>query len=56
MGIGAVLFPFFLRTLSRGLAKAIGVVWLIPGVVWLFFAAMNYYTHVGSLVKHSGRF
>jgi uncharacterized membrane protein len=56
MGIGAVLFPFFLRTSSRTLAKVIGVVWLIPGVVWLFFAAMNYYTHVGSLVKHSGRF
>lgn len=56
MGIGAVLFPFFLRTMSRTLAKTIGVAWLIPGVVWLVFAAMNYYTHVGSLVKHSGRF
>jgi uncharacterized membrane protein len=56
MGIGAVLFPFFVRTMNRGLAKAIGIAWLIPGVIWLFFAAMNYYTHVGSLVKHSGRF
>ena len=56
MGIGAVLFPFFLRTMNRIVAKAIGVAWLIPGVVWLVFAAMNYYTHVGSLVKHSGRF
>lgn len=56
MGIGAVLLPFFLHTLHRTLAKVIGVVWLIPGVVWLIFAAMNYYTHVGSLVKHSGRF
>jgi hypothetical protein len=56
MGVGALLFPFFLRTLNRRLAKAIGVAWLIPGVVWMFFAAMNYYTHVGSLVKHSGRF
>lgn len=56
MGVGAVLFPFFLRTMSRTLAKVIGVVWSIPGVIWLFFAAMNYYTHVGSLVKHSGRF
>jgi uncharacterized membrane protein len=56
MGIGALLFPFFVRTLNRGLAKAIGVAWFIPGVVWMFFAAMNYYTHVGSLVKHGGRF
>jgi len=56
MGIGAVLLPFFLRTLSRPLAKTIRVVWGIPGVAWLIFAAMNYYTHVGSLVKHSGRF
>jgi uncharacterized membrane protein len=56
MGIGAVLLPFFLRTLSRPLAKAIAVAWGIPGIVWLIFAAMNYYTHVGSLVKHSGRF
>jgi uncharacterized membrane protein len=56
MGIGALLFPFFVRTLNRSLAKAIGVAWFIPGVVWMFFAAMNYYTHVGSLVKHGGRF
>jgi uncharacterized membrane protein len=56
MGIGAVLFPFFLRTLSPRLAKVIGVAWLIPGAVWLVFAAMNYYTHVGSLVDHDGRF
>jgi hypothetical protein len=25
-------------------------------LLWLVFATMNYYTHVGSLVKHSGRF
>lgn len=56
MGVGAILFPFFLRTLSQRLAKMIGIAWLIPGVIWLVFAAMNYYTHVGSLVKHSGRF
>ncbi len=56
MGIGAVLLPFFLRTMSRTLAKVIGAAWLISGVVWLFFAAMNYYTHIGSLVKHTGRF
>jgi uncharacterized membrane protein len=56
MGVGAVLFPIFVRTLSRTVAKVIGVVWLIPGVVWMLFAAMNYYTHVGSLVNHSGRF
>ena len=56
MGIGAVLFPFFIRTMNRTVAKMIGVAWLVPGVVWLFFAAMNYYTHVGSLVKHGGRF
>lgn len=41
---------------NRTMAKAIGIACLIPGVIWLFFAAMNYYTHVGSLVKHSGRF
>jgi uncharacterized membrane protein len=56
MGVGAVLFPLFVRTLRRRVAKTIGIVWFIPGVVWLLFAAMNYYTHVGSLVKHSGRF
>jgi uncharacterized membrane protein len=54
MAIGAVLFPFFLRGLNRGLAKLIGIVWTIPGVIWLLFASMNYYTHVGSLVKHTG--
>jgi uncharacterized membrane protein len=56
MGVGAVLFPVFVRTLGRGVAKTIAIVWLIPGVVWLLFASMNYYTHVGSLVQHSGRF
>jgi hypothetical protein len=46
--IGALLAPFALR--HRGAYWAImSRIWLIAGVCFLLFSAMNYYTHIGLL-------
>jgi len=46
--IGALLAPFALR--KRGSLWAIvRTVWMVAGVIFLLFSAMNYYTHIGLL-------
>lgn len=59
IGLGAVLFPFALRSFSShstvgGVAKAMGVVWLVTGVIFVLFGAMNFYTHIGLIVNTMG--
>ena len=66
VGVGAVLAPLALRSLGRaartatdggtsvvvpGLAKAVGVLWLVTGIVFVLFGAMNFYTHIGLIVN-----
>ncbi|MEY9215444.1 DUF981 family protein [Thermobifida halotolerans] len=51
VGIGAVLFPFALRTRATALTTAVGVAWAVSGVVFLLFGALNYYTHIGLIVN-----
>lgn len=51
MGVGAVLFPFALRSLRSRLWTVIGVVWGLAGIVFLLFGALNYYTHIGLVVN-----
>ncbi|MQA98495.1 MAG: DUF981 family protein [Streptosporangiales bacterium] len=51
IGIGAVLFPFALRKPTAGLVKTIGVCWTIGGLIWFFFGALNYFTHIGLYVN-----
>ncbi|MEV8250577.1 DUF981 family protein [Microbacterium sp. NPDC076768] len=59
VGVGAVLFPFALRSFSsatplNAVAKVLGVVWSITGVVFLLFGALNFYTHIGLIVNTMG--
>ncbi|UOR01193.1 DUF981 domain-containing protein [Leucobacter allii] len=59
VGLGAVLFPFALRSFSStrplsGAAKTMGVVWAIAGVAFLLFGALNFYTHIGLIVNTMG--
>ena len=60
VGLGAVLFPFAVRTVLRtpvdapvgGAAISVtGVVWTITGIVFVLFGAMNFYTHIGLIVN-----
>jgi uncharacterized membrane protein len=54
-GLGAILTPFALmrRTFgeARGLLKVIGACWLVTGVIWTGFGALNYYTHIGLTIN-----
>lgn len=59
VGVGAVLFPFALRSFSsatplNAVTKVLGVVWSITGVVFLLFGALNFYTHIGLIVNTMG--
>jgi len=49
--LGALVFPFALRSKGSGLRKVVGYSWAIAGVLFLLFSAMNYYTHIGLLVN-----
>ncbi|KAA1423962.1 DUF981 family protein [Mumia zhuanghuii] len=58
VGVGAVLFPFVIDRLSRGVragrdwvASITGWVWGITGVAFLLFGAMNFFTHIGLIVN-----
>lgn len=59
VGLGAVLFPFALRSFSSekrlsGIAKLMGVAWGLSGVAFLLFGALNFYTHIGLIVNTMG--
>ncbi|MEU0237308.1 DUF981 family protein [Nocardiopsis sp. NPDC006198] len=51
VGVGAVLFPFGLRSLGSGLWTVIGVAWGVAGAAFLLFGALNYYTHIGLVIN-----
>ncbi len=56
VGIGAVLFPLALRSFSSTgepsvLTRIVGILWLVTGIVFLLFGAMNFYTHIGLIVN-----
>lgn len=53
-GLGAVLMPLALRN-PRGIsALVVGVVWLLAGLAFLLFGALNYFTHIGLIVNTMG--
>jgi uncharacterized membrane protein len=59
IGVGAVLFPFTLRSFSRttpltAVTKTMGVVWILAGVAFLLFGALNFFTHIGLIVNTMG--
>lgn len=56
VGLGAALFPIALRGFSSkqplsGVAKLVGMSWLVTGIIFLLFGAMNFFTHIGLIVN-----
>lgn len=51
VAVGALLFPFGIHNRNKNLLTVIAVCWVIAGLVFLAFGALNYYTHIGMLVN-----
>lgn len=47
VAVGALVFPFAVKSLSKVTLKTVFITWMIAGVVFLLFGAMNFYTHIG---------
>lgn len=47
VAVGALLFPLAIHRQTVGLLKTVAITWMIAGVVFLGFGAMNFYTHIG---------
>ncbi|MCS4277539.1 putative membrane protein [Mycetocola sp. BIGb0189] len=59
VGLGAVLFPFALKTFSTktlpgAVEKIVGIVWGLAGIAFVLFGAMNFFTHIGLIVNTMG--
>ncbi len=51
-GLGAILMPFALKEEpDQRLFKIIKWCWLVAGIAFLLFGAMNYFTHIGLIVN-----
>lgn len=58
-GIGAVLFPFAASNLSRGTRRTpiqwmAGIALGLPGLGFLLFGALNFFTHIGLIINTMG--
>ncbi|AXT85054.1 hypothetical protein C6I20_07545 [Aeromicrobium sp. A1-2] len=57
VGVGAVLFPFVVKSIKNAATKATlpiritGIVWAVTGVAFILFGALNYFTHIGLIVN-----
>lgn len=47
IAIGGLLFPLALSNGSRAIYRIIFWAWLIAGIAFMLFGALNFYTHVG---------
>ncbi|MES2359114.1 MAG: DUF981 family protein [Gemmatimonadota bacterium] len=59
VGIGALLFPFALRGFAHGSADTVtqritGWCWVLGGVAFFLFGALNFFTHIGLIVHTMG--
>lgn len=54
VGLGAILFPFAVRSGRRVVRTVIGWAWGLSGVAFLLFGAMNFFTHIGLIVNTMG--
>lgn len=61
VGVAALLAPLTLRQLSSGrpaapsgLSRLLGVVTALAGLAFLLFGALNYYTHIGLIIRTNG--
>ncbi|CAM3246824.1 DUF981 domain-containing protein [Nocardioides dubius] len=57
VGVGAIAFPFAVRSVLRGdslrslATQVVGWAWAITGVVFALFGVMNFFTHIGLIVN-----
>lgn len=56
VGVGALLFPLSMKSFSSAdplnfIQKTMTSVWLISGYSFLFFGALNFYTHIGLIIN-----
>ncbi|MWV42935.1 DUF981 family protein [Paenibacillus sp. HJL G12] len=49
-GIGAILLPFSLAKGNVIVAGIMRICWLIAGIAFLLFGALNYFTHIGLII------
>ncbi|WP_281281447.1 DUF981 family protein [Paenibacillus dokdonensis] len=49
-GIGAILLPFSLHMGSAVITRIMKICWLIGGIAFLLFGALNYFTHIGLII------
>jgi len=59
IGIGALLFPFALRGFTHGSPDTVaqrvtGWFWVLGGVAFFLFGALNFFTHIGLIVHTMG--
>lgn len=50
-GLGAILAPFAIRNLKGSLAQVMFWCFTVGGALVLAYSAMNYYTHVGDIMR-----
>jgi uncharacterized membrane protein len=51
VAVGALLFPLAVGQRHPTVLEVIGFCWVLSGVIFLLFGAMNYYTHIGDLIN-----
>lgn len=49
VALGCLLFPWGLQKRNLGVLRVVFYCWVIAGIVFLGFGALNYYTHIGLL-------
>lgn len=49
VALGALLFPLALSKQNQNVWKTVRYCWLVAGIVFLGFGALNYYTHIGMI-------
>jgi len=47
VAVGALVFPFAVRKAGKVLVNIVVVTWLLAGIVFSLFGALNMYTHIG---------
>lgn len=51
VALGALLFPFTLKLNSRAVSTIVFSAWIVAGIVFVLFGALNFYTHVGLITN-----
>lgn len=51
VALGALLFPLTLSSKGKTVGSVVYGVWIVAGIVFLLFGALNFYTHVGLITN-----